>query len=81
MRADASDQLAPVRTIAKIVVELTDEPSVERLTRRIEKWVDREQLVDYGVRVLDGRPRRVYRIGDVLELVSGEVRPRDAAAC
>lgn len=81
MRKDASDELAPVRTIARVVVELTDEPSVERLTRRIEKWVEREQLPDYGVRVLDGRPRRVYRIGDVLRLVAGEVQPRDAAAC
>lgn len=81
MRKDASDELAPVRTIAGIVVQLTDEPSVERLTRRIEKWVDRKQLADYGVRVIEGRPRRVYRIGDVLDLVTGEVRPQDAAAC
>lgn len=81
MRKAASDELAPVRTIARVVVELTDEPSVERLTRRIEQWVHRKQLFDYGVRVLDGHPRRVYRIGDVLKLVAGEVRPRDAAAC
>lgn len=81
MRKDAANELAPVRTIARIVVELTDEPSVERLIRRIEKWVDRGQLPDYGVRVLDGRPRRVYRIGDVLRLVAGEVAPKDVAAC
>ena len=81
MRQDASDELAPVRTIARVVVELTDEPSVERLTRRIEQWVHREVLPDYGVRVLDGRPRRVYRIGDVLKLVAGEVQPKDVAAC
>jgi len=81
MRKDASGELAPVRTIARVVVELTDETSVERLTRRIEKWVERKQLPDYGVRVLDGRPRRVYRIGDVLGLVAGEITPRDAAAC
>lgn len=81
MRKDASEELAPVRTIARVVVELTDEPSVEKLTRRIEQWVQRKQLSDYGVRVLDGRPRRVYRIGDVLRLVAGEVHPRDVAAC
>lgn len=77
----ARQELAPVRVIARIVVELTDEPSVERLTRRIEKWVDRKQLHDYGIRVLDGKPRRVYRIDDVMRLVSGEVTPREAQAC
>lgn len=77
----AREELAPVRVIARIVVELTAEPSVERLTRRIEQWVHRKQLHDYGVRVLDGKPRRVYRIDDVLQLVAGEVKPRDAEAC
>ena len=77
MRKQAADELAPVRVIAKIVVELTSESSVERLTRRIEQWVHREKLPDYGVRVLDGSPKRVYRIGDVLKLVAGEVKPRD----
>lgn len=81
MLAVARKELAPVRTIARVVVALTDEPSAERLTRRIEQWVRREQLRDYGVRVLDGHPRRVYRIDDVLRLVTGEMRPRDAAAC
>lgn len=77
----AADELAPVRALARVIVGITDEVSEERLTRRIEKWIDRKQLHDYGVRVLDGRPRRVYRIGDVLKLVTGEVRPRDAEAC
>lgn len=81
MLTHARRELAPVRAIARVVVELTDEPSAERLTRRIEQWVRREQLRDYGVRVLDGHPRRVYRIDDVLRLVTGEMRPRDAAAC
>lgn len=81
MLAAARLELAPVRVIARVVVELTDEPSVERLTRRIEKWVERKQLQDYGVRVLDGKPRRVYRIDDVLRLVQGDVRPKDAKAC
>lgn len=81
MLAASREELAPVRVIARIVVELTDESSVERLTRRIETWVHRKQLLDYGVRVLDGKPRRVYRVGDVLSLVTGEIRPRDAASC
>lgn len=79
MVAMARDELAPIRVIASVIVQLVDEESsVERLTRRIEQWVQREKLNDYGVRVLDGRPRRVYRIDDVLNLV----RPasRDDAA-
>lgn len=75
MLAMARDELAPIRVIAAVVVQLVDEePSVERLTRRIEQWVRREKLHDYGVRVLDGRPRRVYRIDDVLELVAPKKR-------
>lgn len=81
MLAAAREELAPVRVIAGIVVQLTDEASVERLTRRIEQWVARDQLHDYGVRVLDGKPRRVYRIDDVVKLVKGERVPRDAKAC
>jgi hypothetical protein len=68
MLAMARDELAPIRVIAGVVVHLTEESSVERLTRRIEQWVQRGQLADYGVRVLEGRPRRVYRIDDVLRL-------------
>lgn len=71
MLAMARDELAPIRVIAGVVVQLVEgESSVERLTRRIEQWVQREKLHDYGVRVLDGRPRRVYRIDDVLRLVA-----------
>jgi hypothetical protein len=82
MLEQARAELAPVRVIARVVVQLTEEASVERLTRRIEQWVQRGQLRDYGVRVLDGKkPRRVYRIDDVLKLVTGEVRPQDAEAC
>ena len=81
MQAQAHEELLPIRLLAHAVVALTDEPSPEKLIRRIEKWVDRQQLEDYGVRVLDGRPRRVYRIGDVLKLVNGEVLPKDAKVC
>lgn len=75
------DELAPVRIIARVIVGLMPgETSEEKLTRRIEQWVARDQLRDYGVRVLDGKPRRVYRIGDVLEIVLGERKPSDDAA-
>lgn len=73
MIAEAREQVAPVAVIARAVVGLLDtEQSVQRLTNRIDKWVSRKQLRDLGVRVVEGRPRRVYRIGDVFDLLSGE---------
>lgn len=71
MRAEAEERTAPVRVLAKIAVGLTDEPSEERLIRRIEKWVDRQWLTPAGTKVVDGKPRKVYRIGDVLALIEG----------
>lgn len=82
MMAEAREELAPVSVIARIVVGLVDtEQSVERLTNRIDQWVSRGQLHDLGVRVLDGRPRRVYRIGDVFDLVGRKVLRDGAEAC
>ena len=82
MLSMARDELAPIRVIASVVVHLVEgEPSVERLTRRIEQWVQRKKLIDYGVRVLDGRPRRVYRINDVLKMVAPEKQADEAEAC
>lgn len=82
MLAMARDELAPIRVIASVVVHLSDdEPSVERLTRRIEQWVQRGKLFDYGVRVLDGRPRRVYKIDEVLRLAMPERRADEVEAC
>lgn len=82
MLAMARDELAPIRVIAAVVVQLSDEESsVERLTRRIEQWVQRGRLEDYGVRVLDGRPRRVYRIDDVLRLVAPAKLPEPEKVC
>lgn len=75
------DEKAPVRTIARVIVGLLpEESSEEKLTRRIEKWIERGKLEDYGVRVLDGRPRRVYRIGDVLDMLTGELKAKVPAA-
>lgn len=78
MMREAREEVAPVRVIARIVVGLMDgEVSVERLTRRIEKWIDNGTLKDLGTRVLDGRPRKVYRLGEVFDLVN---KPKKAAA-
>lgn len=81
MRRESEDRVAPVRVLARIAVGLTDEVSEERLIRRIEQWVRRDQLQSAGHRYLDGRLRQVYRIGDVLRLVNGDVKPKDAQAC
>lgn len=71
MIAEARDQSAPVSVIARAVVGLLDnEVSVQRLANRIDQWVSREKLHSLGVRVLaDGKPHRVYRIGDVFDLL------------
>lgn len=86
MIADARMEVAPVTAIARAVVGLVDtEQSVERLANRIDKWVSRGQLHDLGVRVLDGKkPQRVYRIGDVFDLVEKskpKVLPPETEAC
>lgn len=82
MITEARDHIAPVAVIARAVVGLLDsEQSVQRLTNRIDQWVSRKQLVDLGVRVLDGRPRRVYRLGDVFDLLQPKVQREEADAC
>lgn len=71
---EARETVLPLGTIAQVCVSLLDgEPSVERLYKRISKWTERGQLEDYGVRVLTGKPQRVYRLGDVLDTLIGEV--------
>ncbi len=78
---EARDQVAPVSVIARVVVGLMDnETSVERLTNRIDKWVSRGQLHDLGVRVLDGRPRRAYRVGDVFDLLNARAVVTEVAS-
>lgn len=69
---EAREELAPVAVIARAVVGLLDgEVSVEKLANRIDKWVSRKRLRDVGVRVLvpGGKPQRVYRLGDVFDLM------------
>lgn len=85
----ARDEHAPVSVIASAVVGLLDgEHSVARLANRIDQWVKREKLQSLGVRVLaDGKPHRVYRLGDVFDLLdvpnddTTESATRDAEAC
>lgn len=75
---EARDELAPVAIIARAVVGLMDgEVSVAKLANRIDKWVSRERLKDVGVRVLipGGKPQRVYRLGDVFDLMQLDQTP------
>lgn len=81
MMAEAREQSAPVKVIARVVIGLVDgEVSEHRLTRRIEQWIHRGKLLDLGVRVIDGRPRRVYNLGEVFDLVLKERKPSEPAA-
>ena len=83
MIAEAKDEHAPVTVIARAVVGLLDtETSVQRLTSRIDQWVTRNRLHTMGVRVLaDGKPHRVYRIGDVFDLLGVDAQPEKPEAC
>lgn len=88
MLAETRDRVAPISVIARAVVGLLDEEvSVEKLANRIDYWARKGRLHDLGVRVLpgDGKPHRVYRIGDVYDLLkprdtdTGEVLPESQA--
>lgn len=70
------DEHAPAGTVARLVVTMLDgEVSVERLTRRIQRWSEvrgkdeHPRLWSVGTRVIDGRICKTYRIGDVLALL------------
>lgn len=83
---EARDEHAPVSVIANAVVGLIDgEHSVKRLANRIDQWVARGKLQSLGVRVLaDGKPHRVYRLGDVFDLMGHadtQTTPDEAEAC
>lgn len=83
MLREAREFHAPVTVIASAVVGLVDgEHSVQRLANRIDQWVSRKKLHDLGVRVLaDGKPHRVYRLGDVFDLLGLETQQSEAEAC
>lgn len=64
------DQLAPVAVIAHLAATITGEASVGRLEERIKKWTQRRKVEAVTTQVIDGRPRKVYRVGDVLDLLT-----------
>lgn len=77
--AEAEDREATVRTLARIVTTLgASEASEARIENRINVWVTRGRLTSNGRRVIDGRPRPVYRVGDVLDLLASDAEAKGA---
>lgn len=59
-----------VATIARsLSVLLDNEPSQAKLERRIQNWVDRGKIERRGHIDTDGRVRKTYRLGDVLDIL------------
>lgn len=76
---EAEDREVTVRMLARIVTTLGDiDASEARLEGRINVWVHRGRLKANGSRVVDGRPRPVYRVGDVLDLLSADAQDKPA---
>ncbi len=67
---EAEDELLPVAGIARLASVFTGEVNVGRMEERIKKWAQRGKVEVADVRTIDGRPRKVYRVGDVLDLLA-----------
>lgn len=77
--ASAEDRWETASTIARAVTVWTDYDRGEtRLVRRISDWAGRDRIKVRGYRTVDGRPRPVYRIGDVLDLLVDDARNAEA---
>jgi hypothetical protein len=62
-----------VATIARAAIALLDnQPSQARVERRIQNWIDRGKLERRGHIDVDGKVRKTYRLGDVLDLLLDE---------
>ncbi len=78
----AQDELAPVAVLAHMAAAFIGEESVGKLEARIRQWVQRSKLEGRGTKVYEGRPRKVYRMGDVLDLLTdtpGSSRSEESA--
>lgn len=75
----ARDIETNVATIARSLSVLLDEqPSQARLERRIQNWVDRGKIERRGHVDTDGRVRKTYRLGDVLDMLTDDGSQRSA---
>lgn len=76
---EAEDREVTVRTLARVVTTLgASNASEARIENRINVWVSRGRLKANGRRVIDGKPRPVYRVGDVLDLLSADADAKGA---
>jgi len=76
---EAEDREATVRTLARIITTLGASDAGEaRVESRINTWVHRGRLTANGRRVIDGKVRPVYRVGDVLALLRRDDEKRSA---
>lgn len=64
------DELAPVSVIARLAVTITGEASVAKVESRLKVWAHRGKITALTTQVIDGRKRKVYRVGDVLDLLA-----------
>lgn len=70
---EAEDRAATVETIVRIVTTLGDrDVRMSKISARVRQWAHRGRIHAVGTRVLDGRARPVYRVGDVLDLLADE---------
>lgn len=77
---EAEVRYVTVRMLARIVTTLgATDASEAKLEGRINVWVHRGKLRAGGERVVDGRRRPVYRVGDVLDLLAADSATRSAS--
>lgn len=70
---EARDRQVTTTVLARIVVTLGGHDVTEaRLASRIGTWAGRGDITSHGTRVVAGRPRPTYRVGDVLDLLAQE---------
>lgn len=68
---EAEDRMATVEMITRIVTTLGDrDVRASKVAARIRQWAVRGRITSHGTRIIDGRLRPVYRIGDVLDLLA-----------
>jgi hypothetical protein len=71
--SEAEDREATVETITRIITTLGDrDVRSAKVSARIRQWAIRGKIESHGLRVVDGRPRPVYRVGDVLDLLNDQ---------
>lgn len=75
----ARDEVTNVSSIARAcAVLLGEEASQAKLERRIQNWIDRGAIERRGHLDIDGRVRKVYRVGDVLDMLIPPTSGRSA---